>query len=614
MIAIHAEDTRGGLAGVLARGGLLVTADELEDIDRLTAWCVAVGGSEPGPYPVRPHGDRRNRLAQLYADLIAGGSRLAAESTGRPGEPAWRAAVLSIAANTADTRDPLDTLTLALATLFDAWSLEPAGGTDIELALAIADPMRPGAGETTIEVAAPAAMLTLRPGSLIPGLGVQALLTGAGWAAAVVRKTARAFTPLPAAAARRLVEEARARGSAHARHHVPRLDRLSGVEHAALRDASTVVILLHGLFSTDAGTFDGFIDRLRQADPMALGTVLEAHARDHAAAIVFGAGAKETIEERFRQHMAAALERNPAGMQAFVLQGDLAQRLAARVAVVGWPHDTLTSIRANAGELADLIDRVFAGMETPPRIAFVAHSRGGLVARATAAELLSSPSANRWRDALAAIVTFGTPHDGAALAEHDARGLATYLLLAQSTGRVASIGDVLTYLDARTAEGLENLKPVNAVTESREQSFVDRLYERERGLRDAGGHRRPPLIAVGGRLDEEGRGGWRKRIAGVLVDRWLDQPDHDLVVELDSSTSPRPLPDVTMTVMSSHFEYFTTMAATHDWVFDIALASIWSTVDLATALADISRGIAAPDKASFRIRLRSRTPPTNGPS
>ena len=129
MIAIHAEDTRGGLAGALARGGLLVTADELVDIDRLTAWCVALRESEPAPYPVRPHGDRRNRLAQLYADLIAGGPRLAAESTGRAGEPTWRAAVQSIAATTADARDPLDTLTLALATLYGAWDQESAGGT-----------------------------------------------------------------------------------------------------------------------------------------------------------------------------------------------------------------------------------------------------------------------------------------------------------------------------------------------------------------------------------------------------------------------------------------------------------------------------------------------------
>ena len=75
MIVIHAEGTRGGLAGALARGGLLVTADELEDIDRLTAWCVALRGSEPGRYPVRPYGDRRNQLAQLYADLVAGGPR-----------------------------------------------------------------------------------------------------------------------------------------------------------------------------------------------------------------------------------------------------------------------------------------------------------------------------------------------------------------------------------------------------------------------------------------------------------------------------------------------------------------------------------------------------------
>ena len=252
-------------------------------------------------------------------------------------------------------------------------------------------------------------------------------------------------------------------------------------------------------------------------------------------------------------------------------------------------------------------------MAAPPRIVFVAHSRGGLVARATAVELLSSPAVGRWRDALSGIVTFGTPHDGAALAEHDARGLATYLLLAQSTGRVASIGDVLTYLDARTAEGLENLKPVNAVTESREQSFVDRLYERERGLRDAGGHRYPPIIAVGGRLDDKGRDDWRKRAAGALVDRWLDEPDHDLVVELTSSTSPRTLPDVTMTVVSSHFDYFTAPAVTHDWAFDIALASIWSTVDLATALANISHDHHAPEKAMFPLRLKSKTPRTDSP-
>ena len=396
-------------------------------------------------------------------------------------------------------------------------------------------------------------------------------------------------------------------GPQQARHkELPRLDQLSGEEHEALRKASTVVVLLHGLFSTDRGTFDGFIDRLRHVDPVTLSAALQAHARDHADAIVFGAGGKEAIEERFKQHLAAAIEHNPESTAALALRNDTARKLADRVAVVGWPHDTLTSIRANAGELADLIDRVFAGMAAPPRIVFVAHSRGGLVARATAVELLSSPAVGRWRDALSGIVTFGTPHDGAALAEHDARGLATYLLLAQSTGRVASIGDVLTYLDARTAEGLENLKPVNAVTESREQSFVDRLYERERGLRDAGGHRYPPIIAVGGRLDDKGRDDWRKRAAGALVDRWLDEPDHDLVVELTSSTSPRTLPDVTMTVVSSHFDYFTAPAATHDWAFDIALASIWSTVDLATALANISHDRHAPEKAMFPLRLKRR--------
>jgi hypothetical protein len=56
---------------------------------------------------------------------------------------------------------------------------------------------------------------------------------------------------------------------------------------------------------------------------------------------------------------------------------DVAAPVASTIGLVGWPHNTLTSIHANAGQLADLLANTF--LSNPPRLLLVCHSRGWVV-------------------------------------------------------------------------------------------------------------------------------------------------------------------------------------------------------------------------------------------
>lgn len=247
------------------------------------------------------------------------------------------------------------------------------------------------------------------------------------------------------------------------------------------------------------------------------------------------------------------------------------------IGLVGWPHNTLTSIRENGSELADWIQKSFS--PNGPKLVFVCHSRGGLVARAAAATLFEAHDA--WGKALTGLITFGTPHLGAGIAEHALKDLATYFLLLQSTKKVVSLVDVLVYLDARTAEGIEQLKPAQATTESRPGTFVSELFDRERKWRDKiTGRRRPPIMAVGGKLDEAALTSWRKRAASAFLGRWLGKAEHDLVVELASSTAGRLDAEVAAVVGCDHFGYFEGMATAAS-VLDFVLGRIWAQLDLA---------------------------------
>src|SRR5439155_21126613 len=77
------------------------------------------------------------------------------------------------------------------------------------------------------------------------------------------------------------------------------------------------------------------------------------------------------------------------------------------VGFVGWPHNTLTSISVNANRLTDALESTF--LPHPPKILFVCHSRGGLVARDAIANLLALKERGpTWRQALVGLTTFGT--------------------------------------------------------------------------------------------------------------------------------------------------------------------------------------------------------------
>ena len=142
----------------------------------------------------------------------------------------------------------------------------------------------------------------------------------------------------------------------HARAGFARLDDVSTLpwsEKSKADKLKGVIIFVHGLLSTDLGTFDGFIRRWQNPVP-------------------------PKLPEDF-------LEKNSSLMWKTELPKKAQWAIEEAVALVGWPHDTLTSIDQNALDLARLIDERLSGFDF--KIAFVCHSRGGLVARATAEKL-----------------------------------------------------------------------------------------------------------------------------------------------------------------------------------------------------------------------------------
>ncbi len=358
---------------------------------------------------------------------------------------------------------PIDTLCASLELAREVWSGQDPDDAR-ELALAMALP-RPGKRRVRIESGRPA--LVFDHGSL------RARVLGAGRS---LRRFAVALFPV--ARSRRqanLVEALRERALGRNALPLPRLDApvdLGGQE--------ALLVFVHGLVSTDAGTFDGLLRRLGQ-DPA------------------------------FR-----------------------------RVKMVGWPHDSLARIRDNAADLAKLLQRT-AAAGLP--IGFVCHSRGGLVARACAARLIKADGA--WRDRLRGAVTFGTPHEGAELAEMGDAFLGKVLLLSTVArgGRSVPILDALwTVRGRRRLPGITDLRPRQGGGR-----FLRRLEERELRLTRRAGVPALPLLAIGGQADRRGFAAWvsNRLLAGVA---------HDLVVPL-SSSAPASF-ERTAHVVSDHFSYF----------------------------------------------------------
>jgi hypothetical protein len=266
---------------------------------------------------------------------------------------------------------------------------------------------------------------------------------------------------------------------------LPRLDDPHAT--AAHRDMPGIVFI-HGLLSTDVGTFDGFIK--------------EFHAR--------------------------------------------APAKAGEVRIFGWPHDTLASIDTNAWNLANLIHTQLGS--TQP-IVFVCHSRGGLVARATALKLYHMDVA--YRAALRGTITFGTPHEGASLADVSSGDFLAYFIAVNAAARadtVALLSNILVY---RKQQQSDVIQGVEDLRRNSPDGFIAYLNQNE--LVDSekrpGRVRHMQLIAVGGDYrPKRGRAAsLAKRFFGPLI-------HNDLVVEVDSSMPMSA--DVRSTMNCSHSGYF----------------------------------------------------------
>lgn len=337
-----------------------------------------------------------------------------------------------------------------------AWTNQGGNADDLACALMLRRPGR----RLRFESRRPS--LTLDYGSVRPRV-----LTGGG------KLRAFGVALFPVARSRRqidLVEALRAGATGI------RLPRLESIRRADLEGKSGVVIFLHGLMSTDVGTFDSLVERLRR-DPSLL--------------------------------------------------------------LVAWPHDTLDEIELNAAMLAEEIPRR-VGPSLP--IAFVGHSRGGLVARRTAVNLMKSSD---WKARVRGCVTFGTPHHGAELAESGDEFVGKLLLLRTvmgQAGTVPLVDALYTVAQSSRLRGVSDLRP-----RKNGGAFLSRLIEAEGTLAGESGAMPMPVFAVGGAV--EGRG-----ILGWLTTRFFRNAPNDFVVTLASS-APEELPR-RAEVRSDHFSYF----------------------------------------------------------
>jgi hypothetical protein len=265
----------------------------------------------------------------------------------------------------------------------------------------------------------------------------------------------------------------------------------STISEAELSGKLGMIIFLHGLMSTDAGLFDPLIDELND-DP--------------------------TFQKNFL--------------------------------MLGYPHDSFSKIETNAGDLLDRLAKLLRDNATMP-LAFVAHSRGGVLARAVAVGLYDmNPS--RWRTQLAGCVTFGTPHYGTPLAEYPSKllGIGVTAIGAQSGG-FASASDVLALVQAYAGEipGISDLRSPSAMGVGvNRYNFITELREKERRF---GGRENCilPMLAIGGKGPHNNRIRW-------MTDKMFRGVDNDCAVELASS-APQQISNCTpCEVQSDHFSYF----------------------------------------------------------
>jgi len=186
-----------------------------------------------------------------------------------------------------------------------------------------------------------------------------------------------------------------------------------------------------------------------------------------------------------------------------------------------------------------------------PKVAFVCHSRGGLLARYAAA-ILYERDATRWRTQIGGCVTFGTPHLGSGLADAPDKLIACFMAAGawRESGQLAALSDVLWICkNNRVLEGVEDLRTLRGkLPERNRDPFQKTLSDKERAASPTT-ERVLDILAVGGRV--RGQSKWYYDLAG----RALAGVEHDVAVPLDSSL-PRRFLRNEPPIECDHFSYF----------------------------------------------------------
>ena len=409
--------------------------------------------------------------------LTSWGARSELDSTVRRGGPGPVHQSRSISGSLPATQDEATAnLLTALSVVQSVWLSHGVDASHFGCIVGVAQPPA-----SVMELSLRTPGLVFMPGS-VKGV-ITKLAKPVGWLVALALRT-----PLGASrTAAQIVKSLRERAAAQSVVRPPVPD-IATVTPAHLKGAPGIVVLVHGLLSTDVGTFDALVTRLRRSLPS--------------------------------------------------------------TAIVGFPHNTLTSVRNNAQDLGNHLKRLLLSDSDSDQLPAVlaCHSRGGLVARATFIYLLKAGGVRKVTPK--GYATFGTPHLGAGLADAPEELVASFVSLAtlKGTGQFARLLDVLSYLSfGGKLEGIEDLRAKDG-SGSSQGRLLSELPEEENEYEDE--LEKIPLFLVGGNAPEGGR-------SGKLAKRIFQSTPNDRVVALDSSRwQTRPWSAERVTSAVDHFGYF----------------------------------------------------------
>lgn len=333
-----------------------------------------------------------------------------------------------------------------------------------------------------------------------------------------------------------------------------RYDVLREVRQRALEDAmvkvpefhelgatpcQVLVVLVHGLFSTDVGLFDRAIEAMKNHD-----------AFKHA---VF----------------------------------------------VGFPHNPMLDIEENADTLGGLLQRRF--FKHPSYVVFVAHHRGGLVARRCAALLMDRDQVY-WGKWLVGCASFGTPHLGIPYADSAARVLGASALVCRTRKnhtprwpagflRKRDLIRLLNAMEGVPPSLTELLPPVRSTNHAGATRFLDKLLTDEQSLAERHVDCRLRVVAAGGSAPTEFPQTW---VTGDL----LTTEPHDLLVA-QSSAAPNEAGWRQIKSEAEHRTYFEDERCLKDAVNQL---SVW--LDHRTTQYASPNPITIPPPP-FKFRLKS---------